>query len=358
MLSFIKTFFSFAVLITPLIVIHELGHYWAARVFGVKVESFSIGFGTTLWKYIDRHGTQWKISIFPLGGYVKLLDGRHSRSHNIETIAPYMQNQSLHHKGSIEKIIIALAGPFVNYLFSFVVLSLIFSFVGLPVYDTSLGKTTPTSLAYKVGLRESDKILTVNNQSVSLFSDVEHALGSACPNAQLSLQWHTPSGTTKTAQIPSANHQQSWKTQLGLMPRSMPAYYQKIHWQEGLAKALAKINPQNMLKSVKIEKFQGPLGIAQSASHVITAGWIHVCLFMCALSIGLGFFNLLPLPILDGGVALLALFEGLARRKISPYTHQIIHVISLVIIGIFFISISWQDMSHLAIGKKIALWFH
>jgi len=358
MLSFLKSFFSFSLLVTPLIVIHELGHYWAARLFGVKVESFSIGFGAPLWSRTDQNGTQWKISIFPVGGYVKMLDGPQSRSRNVETVSSYVHNQSLDRKGSVEKVVIALAGPFMNYLFAFVALSLLLINIGSPVYDTHLGKIAPTSLAYKNGLRELDQVSEIQNRTVHHFSDIDKVLDSTSEKTSLSLQWTSPSGLTKTATFQPLSDQKTWKERLGLLPQSTPCAYQPLNWRDSLSKALEKISPRHLLKNIKISRFQGPVGISQGASQVISAGWIQVAYFMCALSIGLGFFNLLPLPILDGGMALFAVFEGICRKKISPYAQQIIQVMSFIAVALFFIIVSWNDISNLSIGKKIGQWFH
>ena len=357
MFHFLKNFLSFSVLVTPLIVVHELGHYWAARLFGVKIESFSIGFGPTLWKHKDRRGTEWKVSAFLLGGYVKMFDGPRSQSRNIESISFYSQDQSLGRKSAFEKIIIALAGPFANYLFAFVTLSSLFSTVGFPVYDPSIGKISQTSVAYKNGIRENDVISKIQNENVKQFDDIGHILKNASGEEDLSVYITSPSGEEKLIVFQPAVGQCSWNDHLGFAPKEAPSKYQILSYKESFSRALEKIHPYKMIKSLKMSNFQGPIGISQRSFQALNRGWVHALYLLCALSIGLGFFNLLPLPILDGGVALTALFEGSLKRKISPHTEQIVQIVSFFIVILFFVSISWRDISCLPIGAKIGKWF-
>src|SRR5581483_1113555 len=166
--------FWFLVVLTILVFIHELGHFTVARLCGVRVEVFSIGFGPELFGFTDRTGTRWKFSWLPLGGYVRMfgqddnvLEGESSRP-----MTPVERTVSFRHKGIPARMAIVAAGPAANYVFAIIVLALIYGFVGKPHSDPVIGEVLPHSAAEAAGLKAGDRFVALNGRPVHEFDDL------------------------------------------------------------------------------------------------------------------------------------------------------------------------------------------
>ncbi len=354
MFAILKSLFSFAICITPLVVIHELGHYWIARMCGVTIHSFSIGFGPVLWRYIDRRGTEWRISLVLLGGYVQMLDGPHSRSKQIKSITSYAANESLDRKHPIERILIALAGPFANFALAFAMLCALYTTVGEPVYR-SVGTIKAASISESMGMQPGDAIIAVGGHSVANLDDAIVHMQRTPHTQPLELTWTNKTGTSMTATAPAHNGQHSWMQAMGIERAKKPDHYTVLSLKAAMAKAWSKINPVPLFKSLGMSNMQGPLGIAHGAGKIWSKGWIDGLYFVASLSIGLGLFNLLPLPILDGGVALLAAIEGILNKKAPLYLQTFLQVASFFLVGVFVLWVSWNDISSMFGLKKTLL---
>jgi len=175
-LSFIQNYFgTFLLVLTPLVFIHELGHFAVARLCRVRVEVFSIGFGPELFGWTDRTGTRWKFSWLPLGGYVRMF-GQDENALEGEAARPMSEAErkvSFKNKSVGQRIAIVAAGPAANFLFAVVVLALVYLFVGKPYVDPVVGVVTPGSAAAEAGLQARDRILSLNGAAVDEFGDIE-----------------------------------------------------------------------------------------------------------------------------------------------------------------------------------------
>jgi regulator of sigma E protease len=165
----------FLVILTILVFVHEAGHYLVARRCGVKIETFSIGFGPELFGWNDRHGTRWKFSMIPLGGYVKMFgDADAASSPNKDTFRLTAEERkfSFYHKPLGQRAAIVFAGPFVNYLFAIVVLTALFSTFGQPYSPAVIGTVFENKAADQAGLKPGDKILSIDGRSIERFEEV------------------------------------------------------------------------------------------------------------------------------------------------------------------------------------------
>jgi len=164
----------FLVILTILVFVHEMGHYTVARLNGVRVETFSIGFGREIFGWNDRSGTRWKFSLIPLGGYVKMFGDANAASagsEGLETMTPAERKVSFHHKSVGARSAIVFAGPFINYLFALVVLICLFMFYGQPFTPPKIGVVTPGGPAAAAGLKPGDRIVSIDGQSVARFEE-------------------------------------------------------------------------------------------------------------------------------------------------------------------------------------------
>jgi regulator of sigma E protease len=170
----------FLVILTILVFVHEMGHYYVARRAGVKVEAFSIGFGPELFGWTDKHGTRWRFAAIPLGGYVKMF-GETERAVDEDgserTLTREEKGYSFQHKRLGQRAAIVFAGPFVNYVFAVIVLGILFAIAGQPFSPSIIGPVIPGSPAAKAGLQTGDKIVQVSGRNVERFEEVMQAVG-------------------------------------------------------------------------------------------------------------------------------------------------------------------------------------
>jgi regulator of sigma E protease len=164
----------FLVILTILVFVHEMGHYTVARLNGVRVETFSIGFGREIFGWNDRAGTRWKLSLIPLGGYVKMFGDANAASagsEGLEAMTPAQRKVSFHHKSVGARAAIVFAGPFINYLFALLVLICLFMFYGQPFTPPKVGVVSAGSPAAAAGLKPGDRIVSIDGQTVERFEE-------------------------------------------------------------------------------------------------------------------------------------------------------------------------------------------
>src|SRR6266850_7577855 len=166
---------SFLVIITVLVFVHELGHFLIARWCGIRVDVFSIGFGPELIGWTDRRGTRWKFSALPLGGYVKMFGDSNIMSlpdGSERAMTPAEAAVSFHHKSLGRRAVVAVAGPFANFLFAVAVLAVLFAAYGQQFSSTEVGEVSQNSAAAAAGLQPGDRILAINGQPIHRFEDL------------------------------------------------------------------------------------------------------------------------------------------------------------------------------------------
>jgi regulator of sigma E protease len=164
----------FLVILTILVFVHEMGHYTVARMNGVRVETFSIGFGREIFGWNDRAGTRWKFSLIPLGGYVKMYGDANAASaggDDLDKMTPAQRKVSFHHKSVWARAAIVFAGPFINYVFAIVVLVGLFMIHGQPFTPPKIGVVAPDGRAAAAGLKPGDRIVSIDGQSVERFEE-------------------------------------------------------------------------------------------------------------------------------------------------------------------------------------------
>jgi len=171
---------SFIVALGILVTVHEYGHFWVARRCGVKVERFSVGFGKTLWRTTDKHGTEFVIALIPLGGYVKMLDGR------VDDVPEHEKNKAFNHKTVYQRIAIIAAGPLANFVFAIFAFYLMF-LIGVPNVKPIIGTITTDSIVAKAGIEPNSEIVAINGNKTVTWQDVNMALVSAIGDQSVSL---------------------------------------------------------------------------------------------------------------------------------------------------------------------------
>jgi regulator of sigma E protease len=243
---------SFVVALGILITVHEYGHYWVARRNGVQVERFSIGFGKVLWRKVNKEGTEFVIALIPLGGYVKMLDGR------VDDVQPEDLGKTFNNKTVYQRIAIIAAGPFANFAFAIFAFYLMF-LIGVPSVKPIVGEITAESIAQKAKITSDSQIIEVAGQKILDWQDVNLALVS---------QIGEPSFTIKTKEKGSASStthfldtsiwqfspdKESAISSLGIAPYRTPVYAELAYIEEGSAADKAGLKVQDKLSSINNE---------------------------------------------------------------------------------------------------------
>ncbi|MGH7044591.1 MAG: M50 family metallopeptidase, partial [Acetobacteraceae bacterium] len=198
LLPFVRSVGSFVVVLGVLVFIHELGHYLAARWRGVKVDTFSIGFGSAIATWTDRHDTVWKLAWLPLGGYVKLHGQERPENVPEEVRAGWIPGRTFHEKSVFSRAIVVAAGPIANFVLAIVVFACLFAAVGRPITLPVVQSVVPKSAAATAGLRAGDCIRAVDGQAIADFRALQKIV-EANPGAHLTL---TLARDGKTLSVP------------------------------------------------------------------------------------------------------------------------------------------------------------
>ena len=181
-MSFLWSLGSFIIAIAVLVSVHEYGHFWAARKCGIKVHRFSIGFGKVIWKRIDKHGTEFAVSMIPLGGYVKMLDGRN------EAVPVEQKPQAFDSKSVLQRAFVIIAGPLANFIFAIFAYWVIYLY-GMPSVKPVIESITPSSIAAQAHIEPNTQILAVDGEKTQDWETINMLLATKMgePNVEITL---------------------------------------------------------------------------------------------------------------------------------------------------------------------------
>lgn len=348
----LRTILAFVVEIGVLISIHELGHYWAARSQGVAVEAFSVGFGPALFKYkAKKSGTVWKVSLLPLGGYVKMQGWGETPSQG--KLAP----GSFAAAPLYAKAIIVAAGPVANLLLAVVIYAGLFVSAGRIVTQPVLSQVQPGSPAAESHLLAEDRVLAIGQTRVHNFSDIQRIVVMN-PNTELSF---TIERAGKELTLPVSVGEtrfdgqeigrlgvigaQSTLDRLGLGASIVAAFQETGQQISGWFSGLAML----IVKHKGLKDLAGPLGIAQITGQAAALGVVPVIALIALLSINLGLVNLIPIPMLDGGHLLFYLVEFVTGRPVTERVRETgLRLGVLVLLGLMLL-VTFDDLMRLGV---------
>lgn len=304
--------------LSGLIFFHELGHYIAARLMGVSVQIFSIGFGKTLFSF-NWINTQWKISMIPLGGYVQMKGQNDMDPTNLN-----QDDDSYNVKKPWQRIFILLAGPFANFIIAF----LLFLAIGLggpKVLLPILGQVIKDSPAFIAGLQTNDKITIINGSNIDTWKDMSNHISESKENINITVERgqyiKTFSITPKMRESKNEFNETIQKRMIGISPagetrslaigNSFSYAIDKTIWASGIIFGGLK---RLITGDVPIDQLGGVISIVKVTSDASERGWMAVLFFAALISVNLGILNLLPIPALDGGHIMFNLYEMIFRR--------------------------------------------
>lgn len=343
---------SFLIVLSLIVIVHEYGHFFAARRCGVKVEEFSLGFGRVLWSRKDKLGTEWKICLIPMGGYVKMFgDADASSAKADESAKEFTEEEkkvSFPHQPLWKKAVISIAGPAMNYVFAIVLLTIFLSIFGVIVVPPVVSAVTEGSAAAKAGILKDDRIETINGEKINEFSDVRRFV--QLDNTLEITVLRNGEKVSLTARLTP----ETGGAVLGVQALMTQEHFRSVSVPQAFVESVKEVwkityDTLVVLKRIVMgqrsaEDMRGPLGIAEASGDAARGGVISFVLFIIQVSVGIGLVNLLPIPVLDGGHLLFYAIEAVIRRPIGEKVQNMALNIGLALLLCLLIVTSWNDI--------------
>jgi len=314
--------FTALIILSFLIFFHELGHFTAARFFGVQVDVFSIGFGRKLFtKQIGK--TQWTLSMIPLGGYVKMKGQDDSNPSFVS-----YDEDSYNIKKPWQRIIILLAGPFANFLLAFI-LYLSISFIGVPKLLAVVGDINHTQPAYQAGVKVGDRITQINGKRITYWEDIGESIQNNPSQLYITLlrenKFIDLTIVPELQKVQNRFNETVERKIIGIKPNINATTSVTYGVKQGLEYAYTQTENASMLivkglqkllsGLVPMEQLGGVVSIVDVTAKASSVGIISLLFFTALISVNLGVLNLLPIPALDGGHIMFNLYEMISKRK-------------------------------------------
>ena len=357
----------FIVLLGILVFVHEFGHFLVARLSGVQVTDFSIGFGKQLWGFTDKHNTKWKICAIPLGGYCQFLGDADAASsgssEEVKELSEEDKKKAFPFQNPWKKLAIVLGGPGFNYLFAIIVFTLMFAFLGKFSFPPVVGEVGAGGAADKAGIVKADRILSINGHEVESFSEITTEISLTTGGvAEVKLD---RAGEVMELSVPlemmkvEANGQTTERPMLGIKSmNTMELDHERMSLPDAFVEACSETwrITEGTLRGVGqmitgkrgSEDLGGILRIAEMSGDISRKnGMLDFIAFMALLSINLGLINLFPIPVLDGGHVVIYLVEIVSRREINAKVKENLFKAGFALILALMIFATWNDFVHL-----------
>lgn len=380
----------FLLVLTLIVTIHELGHFWVARAFGVKVDRFAIGFGRAIFSRTDRHGIEWLVGWIPLGGYVKFsgdmdassvpdsrgLDALKSEINAREGAGA--ERDYFHFKPVWQRMLIVAAGPFANFVLAITIFAVLFSLVGVELRPARVAQVTPGSPAAEAGFLPGDLITGLNGRPIEDAGEVTRKVSLSSGDAVR----FTVERQGREIELIATPERQVMDDpiagrvtvgRIGLALASSRAEARQVRYNPIEAVGQGFRETGDILGTTLTylgriftgresgDQLSGPLGIAKASGALTTAAvaanpdplatTINLLLtltsFAAILSIGIGFLNLLPIPVLDGGHLVFYAYEAVAKKPVAAAVQEAGYRVGLALLAGLMLFATWNDLQKL-----------
>ena len=331
-----------------LVFIHELGHFSFAKLFKVKVLKFTLGFGREIWGF-TKGETRYSLCLFPLGGMVAMAGENPDEATG--------QKDEFLSLPFYKKIMIIFAGPLMNYVFAILLFAVIFNIWGMTTLsdEAIIGALAKDSCAQKAGLLINDKILSIDGENIENWGALTTSLKDKAEK-EVNLKILREEQEFDFNFILDKNPT-TGSGMLGIQPliiKEKVSFSNSFRLAYGTALYQTTFTLQYLWdKLIKWEKPEvaGPIGVIQFMANSAKSGFESYLRLLAVISVALGLFNLLPIPLVDGGMIVLFLVEGIIRKKISTKVISIYNYIGLGLILLIFLFATYSDLIRLGIGK-------
>ena len=367
--GFVGYIIPFLFVLTIVVFFHELGHFLVARWAGVKVLTFSLGFGPELVGFNDRHGTRWKISAVPLGGYVKFFgDESEASTPSAETLRGMTEEEragSFHHKKVGPRAAIVAAGPIANFILGALIFAGMALYYGKPSTIARVDGVVADSAAASAGFKVGDVVVEIDGSSIQTFSDMQRIVAS---NAGSTLAFRVNRGgevvslnatpALKETKDPFGNSHRVGVLGIEHKAQTGEAMTAPVGYIEALKIGVEQVwyiisSTFKFLGSVFVGtgnpgEVSGVLGIAKLSGQAASAGFQFIVQLCAVLSVSIGLLNLFPIPLLDGGHLLFYSAEIVRGRPLSERTQEMGFRIGLGLVLMLMVFATYNDILHLA----------
>ena len=360
----------FLFVLTIVVFFHELGHFLVARWCGVAVKVFSVGFGPELVGFNDRHGTRWRLSAVPLGGYVKFLGDENAASVTdraaVDAMSAEDRGRSFAAKGVGARAAIVAAGPLANFLLAILIFTAIFSIYGRETLTPRVDSVVEGSAAEAAGLQTGDLVLSIDGQEIASFTDLQRivtvmageelAVSVLRGNDEVTLnvvpelrELTDRFGNTQRVGVLGITRNATGPEDIVTETYSVPAAL----WLATKETWFVTERTLSYLGAVIVgresaDQLGGPIRVAEVSAQVATIGFIALINLAAILSISIGLINLFPIPMLDGGHLVFFAFEAIRGRPLSERVQEIGFRIGLAAVLMLMIFATWNDIIHLS----------
>ncbi len=344
---------AFIFVISLLIVVHELGHFLLARLFGVRVLSFAIGYGPKIFS-TSLGVTEFSIRILPLGGYVKMAGMEGNLLEGYQEVA-VPREERFDQKPLWQRSLIVVAGPAMNFLLTIALVSLVFGIAGAPTGNLMVSEVLPDGPAERAGVQKGDVLIALNGKPITDSEEVVKTI-SQSSGQELVLTVKRKDQTLEIRVIPEWNEEEKRALIKVIFGReSQRLNFFSALWRgtqtAGLWFALSFLGLlYTILGKIPFEA-AGPLGIAQMAGQAASFGFLNLLMFAAIISIFLSIFNLLPIPVLDGGHLFLFLYEKIRKKPLEAEKIGFIYLIGIIFIFLLAIFVTYQDVMRIVIQE-------
>jgi len=398
MFGFVQTAMStalaFLFVLTLVVTVHELGHFMAARAFGVAVDRFAIGFGRAILTWRDRKGTDWRIGWIPLGGYVRFAGDENAASvpdkSDLEAMrreiiardGPEAVKAFFHFKPLWQRAIVVAAGPIANFLLAIMLFAALLMTVGEVTREARVTSVVPGSAAAHAGFMAGDLVVRADNHKINSFEDLERyvVVRGGVPieflvdRGKLRIMLTATPATVETTDAVSGKQKVG---RLGLANQSTADQIHRTRYSPWTAIPAGAARTWDVLDTtvyylgrlvrgqVSAEQLGGPIRIAQASGAVAHAGaegapdlgyrvlgaFVALLGLAAVLSVSIGFMNLLPIPVLDGGHLLFYAYEAITRRPLDARLQTAGYRVGLALLMGFMLFATWNDLQRLSVFK-------
>ena len=366
--GFTGALLPFLFVLTIVVFFHELGHFLVARLCCVRVLTFSVGFGPEIVGFNDRHGTRWKISAIPLGGYVKFFGDEDAAStpdqSSLSSMSAAEQKDSFHHKSVGRRAAIVAAGPIANFILAILIFAAIFTFYGRPSTSARVDAIQPESAAAQAGFVVGDVIVAINGRPIETFAEMQRVV-STNAGQQLTVTVERGGATQDLRATPSLREVKDNfgnVHRIGVLgiTRSMgasDAQLEKVPAPQAVVMGAQETwfvidRTLSYIGGIftgreSADQLGGPIRIAQVSGQVATVGFIAIMNLAAVLSVSIGLLNLFPVPLLDGGHLLFYAIEAIRGKPLSERAQEMGFRIGLALVVMLMIFATFNDIIHL-----------
>lgn len=384
----------FLLVLTLVVTIHELGHFLTARAFGVKMERFSIGFGRAIFQRTDKQGVEWRLGWLPLGGYVKFAGDLDAtgvpdkagldalKQEVIAAHGPGAEKDYLYFKPLWQRALVVAGGPIANFVLAIVIFTLLFSLVGVELRPARVMQVQPDSPAATAGFQPGDLITHVNGKLIADGGEVTQvvALSSGDPVRFTVERAGADVLLTATPERKIEENPIAGRVSVGRIGLALGSSRDEVrHVRYGPIAAVGRGFQEtgNILSTTFTyigriftgresgDQFSGPLGIAKASGALTNAAvaanpdplamvgnlLLTLTSFAAILSVGIGFLNLMPVPVLDGGHLMFYAYEAVARRPVAAKVQEAGYRVGLALLASLMLFATWNDLQKLNLFK-------